>query len=536
MFFVLIRLNIRALLASFFQKMTRSKKKKSVFTSILLVLLGIYVAGAMVLMFAGLFSTLAEPFHDMDVSWLYFGSMGMVSIAFNFIGTVFLTQKQVFEAKDNDLLLSLPLSPSSVLLGRISTLLLLDYFYQLFIAIPAMAIWIMHGYASASGIVIFILMLLLIPLLSMTLSLLIGWLVSLITMRMRSKNIITMVLTLGFLGVYFYAVSNFEKVLTGLIEQGDELAQAFQTGLPPIYWLGDAVANSNFLSAVFFALCCTLPFALSVFILNKFFILIATTNRGAKKIVYHQTKLREAGIRKTLLLKELKHFLSNPMLIMNMALSSLIAIIAGIVLLIRPSILSSTLAQFTMVLPNLTSAGACTIILAFLACVNTAGAALVSLEGKQLWIVKSLPVAPQDVLFSKVEMHVVICGLPVLFASLCAAIAMGGSFADIALLLFFPFLISIIIGLVGVTLNLLIPRFDWINEVQPAKQGIPVLLTMFGSMSLLVVIAIGYFLLAKVLSLNVYLLLASLLMIVIGLLLALYLKTAGSRRFDTIQA
>jgi ABC-2 type transport system permease protein len=295
------------------------------------------------------------------------------------------------------------------------------------------------------------------------------------------------------------------------------------------------MANGNFLSAFLFALCGVIPFLLAIFLLNRSFLMIATTNRGAKKIVYRETTLKVAGVRRTLLLKELKHFMSNPMLIMNMALSSIIAIIAGIVVLVRPGLLLPTFEQFTRLVP-LSHAAICTIALTAVSCVNVAGAALVSLEGKQLWIIKSLPLRAQDILFSKVGMHIAVCGLPILFTSICGAIAFGGQWTDILLLLILPFLFSILMGLVGVTLNLLLPRFDWINEVQPAKQGLPVMLTMFGSMSFLVVSAVVYFFVAAFVTLELYMALVSLLALAIGLLLALYLKTAGSRRFASLQA
>ena len=51
--------------------------------------------------------------------WLYYPLAFVVSTVFAFVGTVFAAQSYLFESEDNELLLSMPIKPSAVLVSRI---------------------------------------------------------------------------------------------------------------------------------------------------------------------------------------------------------------------------------------------------------------------------------------------------------------------------------------------------------------------------------------------------------------------------------
>ena len=63
----------------------------------------------------------------MDIEWLYFSLMGIMVIVICFMGSVFMTQNIVYNASDNDLLLSMPIEPRDILLSRVFTILIFDY-------------------------------------------------------------------------------------------------------------------------------------------------------------------------------------------------------------------------------------------------------------------------------------------------------------------------------------------------------------------------------------------------------------------------
>ena len=72
------------------------------------------MAGVLGGMFAMLAKILCAPLHAAGLGWLYFAMMGLIAVLLGAFGSVFTTYSTLYLAKDNDLLLSLPI-PVSVL-------------------------------------------------------------------------------------------------------------------------------------------------------------------------------------------------------------------------------------------------------------------------------------------------------------------------------------------------------------------------------------------------------------------------------------
>jgi ABC-2 type transport system permease protein len=114
----LIRLNLRALFSRMFVRSRTAKKRGPAFMA-LIALLALYVVATFFFMFGTMFYQLSGPLFSSGYGWFYFALMGISVFAFCFVGSVFAAQNQIFNAKDNDLLLSLPVRPSSILVSRI---------------------------------------------------------------------------------------------------------------------------------------------------------------------------------------------------------------------------------------------------------------------------------------------------------------------------------------------------------------------------------------------------------------------------------
>ena len=124
----LIRLNIRALFSRMFLR-NRNQKKRNPIVNVLIALLALYVIGSLMGLFGVMFYGINKPLFSMGFGWLYFSIMGLAVFIFCFVGSVFAAQAQLFNAKDNELLLSLPIRPSAILTGRLASLLLLEYLF-----------------------------------------------------------------------------------------------------------------------------------------------------------------------------------------------------------------------------------------------------------------------------------------------------------------------------------------------------------------------------------------------------------------------
>ena len=121
---ILLRTRIEALLSVLTgagrTKKAQSKGKLIGFAT--LMLLSLFSLG---ILFARIFEVLATPLSMLGMGWLYFGMAVVMSFGLMLIGNVILAKYQLFEARDNDLLLSMPIKPIHILLSRLFLLLVL---------------------------------------------------------------------------------------------------------------------------------------------------------------------------------------------------------------------------------------------------------------------------------------------------------------------------------------------------------------------------------------------------------------------------
>ena len=82
------------------------------------ILLMVYAFGAVGAMFYLMADMLCAPLVGAGLNWVYFALVGTMATAFAVIGSVFTAKAKLYEAKDNDFLLSLPIKPWEILFSR----------------------------------------------------------------------------------------------------------------------------------------------------------------------------------------------------------------------------------------------------------------------------------------------------------------------------------------------------------------------------------------------------------------------------------
>ena len=540
----LLLINLRNLYKSVVTR-TRGKRRISTPNSVLLkfgiAVLAVYVIATFATLIGSLFRQFLAPFYELGIGWMFFTINCLLVFSICVVTCIFTAQAQIFNAKDNDLLLSMPIKPSSILLARILTLLVIEYVFAALISVPVLFVWITGGYATVVGLAFFIIELLLLPLLALAVACLLAWILTLITSRMRKKNIITLLVSIAFLGAYFWVVSNLQGYISTLIENGAEIAEAFRRGFPPLFYFGRAVSEGNITDLLIFIAFAIIPFAVMITLLSANFIKVATTKRGVRKIQYRAQSLKATGHIMAINKIEFRRYWSNPAIIMNTSLGGIAAIIIGGYLLIMRDSASALMAQFGEMLPAISSPAVLVgAALALTAAMNTLSASLVSLEGKRLWIVRSMPISSRDVLLGKLAVHLEISAIPALLGSVLCIIALflgGADIAGVLVVLLLPQVFIVATGAFGLILNLHIPKFDWINELQPVKQGLPTMLVMFGTMALIAGIGMLYgFVLSRFIDITLFALLLIIVLAVVDFLLIRWILTRGAKMFDALDS
>ena len=475
---------------------------------------------------------LCAPLAGAGLGWLYFALMGLIAVALGVFGSVFSTYSSLYMAKDNDFLLSMPIPAPKILLIRLAGVFAMGLLYELIVMIPTVIVYLIDAPVNALGVVFTLLIPLVLSILVLTLSCLLGWVVALVSGKLKNKNIIVVVLSLAFIAVYYYFYMKAYSMLQSILANPQAVGSSIKSVLYPFYQMGLA-AEGRILSMLIFTVIIATLFGIVYLVLSRSFLKLATANRGTAKVKYKEKAVRAGSADSALLRKELKRFLGSPTYMLNCGLGIVVMVIAAIVLLIKGSavqeLVSGVFADAEDVVPLLFTAALCMVT-----CMNDIAAPSVSLEGKNLWLVQVFPVSPWQVLKAKLKLHLILTLVPALILAICVDIVLTPAPVFAILILVATVLFILLMALIGLFLGLKMPNLNWTDESVPVKQSMSVMLALFGGWALVLALGALYFLLQKFVTPLLYLICAAAALLIASAVLLVWLKRKGTQIFERL--
>ena len=505
--------------------MGNGKRRRSM--GVLYGFLILYCIGVFGVLFGLMFWAL-RPLAEMGLEWLYFALAGVLSTALSFVGSVFMTQQQLYDAKDNQLLLSLPISPMAVLGSRMLILYLYDLLLGAVVLVPAAIVYGGGGgFALRMGMAAVLL-----PLFPLSLSCFFGWLIGLLTARMRRKNLFSVALSLLFLAAYLLLYTRVNAAIQAILRNSQTVAEAVRGFLYPFYLFGLGMAGEGWALGLFLAGTAAV-FALVCWVLSRTFIRIATAPRRVARRAWRVEELRAGSAGGALVKKELGRFFGSSVYLLNAGIGALLMLIAAAFLVVKGRDVEVLADQLGGLTPDLLPALA-VVILCFLAGEVDLSSSSISLEGKTLWLMKSLPLAPWEIFRAKLLAHLAVCLPPLLLFAGAAIWALRPAPAMGALLVLTPLAFAVCKAAAGLALNLRLPKVDWDNEAQPVKQSAAAMVAALGVMGVAAVMAVPCFVLTGKLDLTAYFSAWTAALLLLAALCLLWLKKRGADRWAAL--
>ncbi|MBQ3481192.1 MAG: hypothetical protein IJH48_02485 [Oscillospiraceae bacterium] len=508
-------------------KKNRARSKAGTIAYIVMfVLIMVVVLGGI---FAMLAVSLCAPLAEAGAGWLYFALTGMIAIVLGVFGSVFNTYAGLFLAKDNDLLLSMPIPTNAIMLSRLMGVYLMGLMYSAVAIVPAVVVYLITVPFSIKALVGCLVLLLLISVFVLTLSCLLGWVVAKISLKLRNKSIVTVFIALVFIALYYFVYFKAMNLIRDLIANIAVYGPAIRERAYGVYLFGSVGVGEPIPMAVCTAAVAAL-FALMWYLLGRSFLTVATATDGSEKVTYTARREKQRSAASALLKKEFGRLTSSASYMLNCALSTLLIPALGVLMLVRGSVVVDVLRQTFG-----GAEGAVTVLFAAALCMsatmNDTTASSVSLEGRSIWIPQSLPVDPWQVLRAKLRVQLILTMPALLFCSVCGLVLLRPSVAEALALVVLPQVFALFFALLGLTLNLKRPSLQWTNELAPIKQSMPVGIALLGGMGLVTVFAVLYLLLAPSVGASAYLWGFTALMAIPSLALWLWLRRRGGKVF-----
>ncbi len=473
-------------------------------------------------------------FCTMGLTWLYFSLAGILALALAVFGSVFMTQTQLYDAKDNELLLSMPIRPMQILMSRMAVLLVLTGVFTLAALLPAYVMYAAFFGVTAQIVVGWVLSAAALILLAQAVCCALGWVLHWLLSRIRNKAVVSMTFTVLFLVVYFYVYTNANNLLTQLMQSGEQIAAAVQGAAWPLYAVGMGMGGS-LPHTLFTAVLGAGVFALVSWALAASFAKTVTagSRSGAARRRRGRRDMRVKTPVRAICHKELRKFLTSAVYLTNFGLGLVLLVALPVAALIFRGQLLEVIGLLDGFHPFV--AGVVVLAAAFCIATSCISAPSISLEGKSLWVIRSLPVSGRTVLRGKLRMH---CMLLVPLSAVCVlalGLIVGCSVVDTLLAVAICAVFGWFVGVAGLVCNLLAPRFDWINEAGPCKQSAAVFLTIFGSYFVMLAFG-GLFALLCSFGLASTLCLAACAAVLLLLTIGFHalLMRWGGRRFETL--
>ena len=272
-------------------------------------------------------------------------------------------------------------------------------------------------------------------------------------------------------------------------------------------------------------------FAILYLLLSKTYIKIITRKKGSAKVNYKGNHSKESSQFGALLKKEMRKFFGTPAYLLNCSLSSIFLTIGAVLVIIKWEMFStlSAVEGFSDYLPAIVCVG-----VAVISAMNAVTAPSISLEGKNIWILQSLPIDTFSILKAKLALHYIITAPFATIMSIICAIAIKANALEFIMILLSPSIVIILFGALGLFFNLKMPNLNWDNETVVIKQSMSVLMVMLSSLVVFLVLSGIFFGLSKVMNTQICLFLSLLLLSVFMVLLLVWLKKKGTEIFRNL--
>ncbi len=476
---ILLKIDFRALLAALSFGSSRKKKLSgaaalTLLGALMLLLSGTYcVSGGMALNTIG------------AIDYLFPLAAALACFA-SFLFTVFCASGVVFGGKDMDLMLSLPVSAFVVMLAKMLALYLENLAFCVLFLVPAagvQAYWQMDwsfGYWGA--VLIAILVLAFLPTLC---SLLIGYAVAFVSGRMRHKALVANIAYFLFIAAIFAGTFWLQTGMQKVAVDRQGLTVFLNQWLSPFMLLWRALAGDGWALLLFSALC-LLPFLGVVFLFSaRYRQIVSGLSSHRSRGNYRLVQVEASGLFQALLQKELRRYFGCPVYVANTMFGTAALLVGGIAALLFSADVRIVLAQL-----QLEEAAPVLLLISavFMLSITCTTNVCISLEGKNLWILKEAPVEAKTIFLSKIALQLLVVWPGLLVAGICAAMPFRLSVVHTVLLLLTCFLYSLGNALWGLLINLLLPKMDCENDTVIVKQSASVMVTSLGGMLIAVVI------------------------------------------------
>lgn len=428
----------------------------------------------------------------------------IISVVMILFTSIYKAQGILFSFKDYDLLMSLPIKKSDILISKMTQLLVVNYFFSLFVLLPSAIIYFKYSNISSLFFLNLLLVYLTLPLIPIIVASIIAFGISYISSRMRHKNLVITLGTLAIVFIFFIASFKSNELINSFIANSKSISEGILKIYPPAILAVRGLANNNFIDILLFVVLSVAVFAIFILVFSKSFKTITSRlQESYKKSNYKMKEMKSSTQLISLIRKEVKRYFASPIYVINTIIGPVLLLGMSIATVFMGEKVLATILEVDIVkeiIPVFLIVMVCGTLV--LSCTTNSS---ISLEGKNLWILKSSPIKPIVIFKAKIALNLLLILPALLISDIIFAFSLKLSVIQFIWLIVISGIFSLIVPIVGIIINLLFPKFNWVSETAVVKQGASVLIQMLAS-AIIVAIPVLIFIYGNIQNINLFLL------------------------------
>ena len=456
-----------------------------------------------------------------------------------FIEGVYKTSSLLFNLKDDNLLLSLPIKRSIVLFIRIFKFYVFELLYNSIFLIPALIVYIKYINPNFIFYIVSIIGIFLFPVIPILLSCLFGSIITYLSSKFKGKNIAQTIFTMIFIIIILYFSYNSENLISGISKNAININDFITKFYYPAGAYINLLNNFNVFNLILFVFIHILIFILVIMFIGKTYFKINSNIKSIKTSKNNKKYLiKRSSITKSLIKKEFNRIINSTVFITNTAFGLVLFLIGCVLLSMKfGDIINSfndnliiNIPDINNIIPLLLFSFVC--LTSFMTSMTSS---MISLEGRSFNILKSLPVKPYNIINSKVLASLLLIVPCLLLGDLIIFIRFKFDLLSIILILLASVIFPLISQTIGIIVNLKYPKLDAKNDTEVVKQSMSSMISVFLGM-LLGGVSVYFIINAMLKNIPSYLIMfiAIIMYIIIYLLLLLYLSKNCDKQFNNI--
>ncbi|MDR1704541.1 MAG: hypothetical protein LBS19_07635 [Clostridiales bacterium] len=438
----------------------------------------------------------------------------------------------LYASRDFDLLVPLPVKPGAILASKILSMYISSLGISMLITLPGIAV---YGVMSGAGFLFYpaaIAMLMIMPLIPMVAGALVAFPVVWLGSRFKYSNAVTLIL---YIILMVIVIIGSMVLPMNMVNPGQLSADVINmaSGLdfyPPVSWFAKALSGAPLWGLLIAAVSFAVLGLTSVLLARIYTRINAASRERHTRSSFKLGGVSVTGVVPALVIKDIKGFFSSYVYVLNAGIGMILFTIYNIAVI---AVGFDTVAG-VLELPGgeglyaLISAA----VGAFCIALSSITAPSISVEGKTLWLLKSLPIRFADIAKGKILMSLTMTGPLTLINCILIYLTSGMGFVPFIAMALALCALCVFTAVFGLFANLLVPKLEWNNIVQAVKQSASVGISMI--VNTVAAIGCGLFVALSGLPMETGLFASAAFLAVLSGLVWLYLLRKGQRVFDAL--